>query len=151
MVSPRRRLGGKLIFEHPEVFSALQQPLPSLDTGISRIEQRTTPFDAIPSPDGLKEYAQPLKNGLEHVVKEGDSQDLPSLFTTAGGTVMTRENGKLLLKSLAYYHRTTDGEEIELDLEQESEGTLHLINLLPVIILLTQGGVDRKLMSNVVF
>jgi len=49
------------------------------------------------------------------------------------------------LKSLAYYHRATDGGEIELDLEQESEGTLHLINLLPAIILLTQGAAGRVL------
>jgi len=141
MVSPDRRLSARPLFEHPVVFSALQELLPSLDTGISRIGQRSEPLDAIPPPDGLEEYADALKKSLECAVREGTYHDLPPPFATAGGAVVTRENGKLLLRNLVLYHSGKDGKEIELGIEQVSGGTLHLINLLSAIILLAVGGI----------
>jgi len=145
MVFPDRRLSAGLLFRHPVVFSALQEILPSLDTGISRIEQRTAPLEEIRPPHMLEENFAALKKSLRRIVKEGACHDLPSPFATESGAVVTRERGKLLVKSLALYHRGIDGEEVELDLGQESEGTLHLINLLPAIIFLAQGGGDRVL------
>jgi len=58
---------------------------------------------------------------------------------------VARKNGKLLLKSLAFYHQKMDGEEFEFDPALESDGTHHLINLLPAIILLTQHGCRQVL------
>jgi len=145
MVSPRKRLDGKLLFENPVVFSALQEILPSLDTGISRIEQKTSSLEEVRPPHLLDENFAALKKSLGRTVKEGTCHDLPSHFAIESGAAVTRENGRLLVKRLSFYHRRIDGEEVELDLGQESEGTLHLINLLPAIILLAEGGRDRVL------
>jgi len=145
MVSPDRRLSARLIFEHPVVFSALQEILPSMDTGISRIGQRVAPLGDIRPPDASEESFGALQDGLGRNVKEGTYHDLPFPFAAAGGAAVTRENGKLLVRSLAFYHSGKGGQEIELGIGQLSGGTLHLINLLPAIILLAHGGRDRVL------
>jgi len=138
MIYPDKPLSAKLLFENPDAYSSFEQLLPALDTGITRVEQRETPLSKIPLPSALK-------RDLEKSVREGAYHDLPLAYATAGARAVTRKNGKLLLKSLAFYHQKMDEEEFEFDPGLESNGTHHLINLLPTIILLTQRGCRQVL------
>lgn len=48
--------------------------------------------------------------------------------------VVTRQNGELIAEQLVAYHKRADGTECKFELEQESNGSLHLIDLLPAFL-----------------
>lgn len=127
LITSSRNAGAIILFEDSAVYSTMRRMLPLLDTGISRIDKKETPLDHPPDA---------MRKSLEDMVGEGTYHELPSPHSSAGAGFLTREKGKLMVKSIVPYHRRKDGVEVEFNIEQESDGTLHLVNLLPSIILL---------------
>jgi len=138
LFSHQRGMSAKLLFEDPALCSEFERLLPMLDTGIERIVRREIPLSDLRLPSGLK-------RDLEAVVAEGEYHELPPPHSIGGVGFVTRKNGELRMMSLVPYHRPFcaatghEGEETEFDLTQESDGTIHLIKILPAIIRLAQG------------
>jgi len=131
IIAPGKRTGTRILFENPKVYSTLTQFLPLLDTGISRIAHETIPLEHLSLPEKLR-------LDLEASVIEGACREIPPSCAFARNGVITREDGELLVKSMVTYHRGRDGDEVELDPEQVSGGTSHLLDIIPAIILLAQ-------------
>jgi hypothetical protein len=118
-------------FEHflnegTRLFSVMNDLLPKLDTGIARLGGEEIPFESVP-------WAEPLKTMLQESVKEG-----MTLRLLAGPNnerfLVTRQNGELRAKKIVTYHRRTDGSEAKFEMQQESDGSKRVIDLIPAFL-----------------
>jgi len=133
LVSPDERIGLKMLLEDPRIYSVMQQLLPWLGTGISRISQEKRAISDLSLPASLLEelYAQ---------AREGEYRELPAPYTAPRDGLVTLENGELVATKIVPYYSSEDGGEVRMNLDQVSRGTLHLINFLPSLILLARRG-----------
>lgn len=106
---------------HP-LYSAMNEMLQQLDTGIAHLGSEEVPVENIPLPD-------PLKTMLQEEVEEGmtvRSAEIPFL--------VTRKNGELIAKKVVSFHPKSDGTEAKFEIFQESDGSQRVINLLPTFL-----------------
>ena len=103
--------------------------LAALDTGICRLAFRPLPSGSLVVPEELKQriVAEIEENGAVRVF---DAQHKQHLY-------FTRQNGTLAAYKLVSYHRCADGREVEFDLNEESDGTKRMIDLLPAFLAMT--------------
>jgi len=129
MVSPDERMGIRMLLEDSRVCSVMQRLLPWLGTGISRICLEKTAIKDLSLPRSLTKE-------LDAQIREGEYRELPAPYVSPKDGLVTRENGQLTLRKVVPYYAREDGGEVRMDLDRASNGTLHLINLLPSLILL---------------
>jgi AAA15 family ATPase/GTPase len=101
-------------------YSTMNEMLPQLDTGISRLDTELIPFNNIP-------LTESVKFKLQEDVKEGMTIRILNF-------VITRENGELIVKKLISYHPKSDNSEAKFEIHQESDGTQRVIELLPAFL-----------------
>ncbi|MBU0455824.1 MAG: ATP-binding protein, partial [Gammaproteobacteria bacterium] len=102
----------------------INNTLAQLDTGISRLGEKSVPLETLPN-----ELIQKLNENL----KEGETVRI------IGGPsdekfLVTRQKGKLIVKKLVAVYRKIDGTEIEFEMSQVSDGSRRLIDVLPAFI-----------------
>ncbi|MGD9895653.1 MAG: ATP/GTP-binding protein [Candidatus Methylacidiphilaceae bacterium] len=122
LVAPDRRFGRwekSWGVGHP-FSSAMQEKLSELDTGIARLVWEEIDSEADP-------FLKSLKSRFGEALKEGESMRLPF------GKV-SRKAGELIVEKLAAYHPKADGTEAKFSLEEESDGTQRVIDLLPAFL-----------------
>ncbi len=121
--------------EDDPLYSKMNEVLPQLDTGISRLGGEEIPFENVPFPDDLK-------NKIQENVKEG-----MSVRVFAGPVneriIITHKAGKLVAKKLGTFHLKSDGTEVRFDIRQESDGSQRVIDLLPAFLEISTSG-SRK-------
>ncbi len=111
--------------EHP-LYSTMNEMLPKLDTGIAHLGGEEIPFDNLPLPDALKTM-------LKEDVQEGMSVRVIS-ERSVDRYIVTRRQGELIAKKLVTYHPKSDGTETKFELQQESDGSQRVIDLLPAFL-----------------
>jgi AAA15 family ATPase/GTPase len=114
--------------DHP-LYDMLNKMLYQLDTGISQLSGEVIPLDNISLPEGLK-------NQLQEIVKEGITLRIwaePSKERFA----ITRKNDELIAKKLVTYHHKENGMMAKFDMRNESDGSIRVIDLLPVFLKLS--------------
>jgi AAA15 family ATPase/GTPase len=99
----------------------MNRQLANLDTGISQIKPKPVPFEALQIPDKIKE--EMIEENIDF-----------KFLTDKERYLIKQENGKLKSFKLVSYHQNRDGKEIEFGLENESDGTLRIIDLLPAFL-----------------
>ena len=136
MVDPDTRFGGdeplSLEEDHPFTVN-MNEMLRTLDTGISQLSSKQVPFDTIDFPDDMKDE-------LQEQVNEGESA---LVLGPANKYVVTRENGELSVMKRVTVHRMTDGTETSFEVDQESDGSQRLIDLLPAFLDLSDGDSNK--------
>lgn len=120
--------------EHP-LYATMNTMLPKLDTGILHLGRENISFENLPFPDAFMSL-------LQEEAKEGKSIRL-ELDTDR--YVVTRKEGELIAWKLVTFHPKSDGTEAKFELQQESDGSQRVIDLLPAFLELS----DQK--SNKVF
>ena len=106
---------------HP-LYSAMNEMLQRLDTGIAHLGSEEIPFENIPLPD-------PIKTKLQEEVEEGETvRSINPRF------VITREDGELIAKKMVSFHPKSDGTEAKFEIHQESDGSQRIIDLLPAFL-----------------
>ncbi len=111
---------------HP-LHSVMSEKLSELDTGIARLSEEEAPMDKIPLP---KEYRTELDK-----LNEGETK----AFRLANERfVVGRKAGALIGKKLVAVHPRADGAEVKFNLDQESDGTQRIIDLLPAFFYLSE-------------
>lgn len=115
---------------HP-FHSAMQEKLSELDSGIARL--RWEEIDSKTA--GLPE---PFKSRLADQLKEGETRRWGP-----GAWRVSRKAGGLVFEKLIAYHPKADGTEEKFDLDEESDGTQRVIDLLPAFLDLSAKG-SRK-------
>ena len=136
MVDPDTRFAGDgpVFFDEDHPFTAnMNETLRALDTGISRLGSRQVPFDTIDFPDDMKKE-------LQEQVSEGKSA---LVLGPATRYVVTRKDGDLLVMKRVTVHPMTDGTETSFEVDQESDGSQRLIDLLPAFLDLADGDVNK--------
>lgn len=131
LIFPLSRFGPveKFLNEKEFLSSTINQILPLLDTGISRIGSEEIPFESLP-------LSEEEKMHFKEQLPEGKSVSITPLNRYSVNTcfVITRKNGRLSAAKLVTYHLNANGEEIKFDISQESDGTQRLIDLLPAFL-----------------
>ena len=117
--------------EDAPLHSQMNEILSQLDTGISCLDGEDIPFDALPLPDQAK-------SELRETIKEGTR----SIFIGPSKRrfLIVRENDQLTAKKIVTRHLSPDGEENTFDMNQESDGTVRLIDLGPAFLELSRTG-----------
>ena len=111
--------------KHP-LYTAMNEMLQRLDTGIAHLGSEEIPFENIPLPD-------PLKTMLQEEVEEGMTVRLMEESIDAR-FVITREDGELIAKKMVSFHPKSDGTEAKFEIYQESDGSQRIIDLLPAFL-----------------
>lgn len=114
--------------EHP-LYETMNVMLSQLDTGIAQLSGEVIPFDNISLPEGLK-------NQLQEIVKEDTTLRLWSEPSKERFSI-TRKNDELIAKKLVTYHHREDGEMAKFEMRNESDGSVRVIDLLPVFLKLS--------------
>ena len=110
---------------HP-LYTAMNEMLPRLDTGIAHLGSEEILLENISIPE-------PLKTELQEDVKEGMAVRL-LMEPQTNRIVVTRKDGELIAKRLVTFHPKTDGTEARFEIYQESEGSQRVIDLLPAFL-----------------
>ncbi len=121
--------------EHP-LFATMSERLPQLDTGICRLGSKEIPFDSV-------SLEEPLRTKLQESVKEGMTLRVFSNDPRQDRWLITRRNGELTAKKLVAFHAKEDGSEEPFEIQQESDGTQRIIDLLPAFAELATTGTKK--------
>lgn len=114
-----------------EYIDALNEFLPSLDTGIVEVFPKEIDFSKTMVPKDI------VNQVLENIDREGYSS---AIISGSNGVVLILEkidDSEIKAYELSTKHRTNNGE-IEFDLKMESMGTLRAIDLIPLFFELTK-------------
>ena len=111
----------------PKMMQLLQDLLPGMKTGISRMSVVPRVLDE----NGLPpEWVNELK------ANSGYARVVPSSFDSRVTASVVFENGRIVLKELQPYHHSDDGMEVKMPINFESDGTIRLIEYVPMLYLI---------------
>lgn len=99
----------------------------SFETGIREIDVQTIDFDLFFGEDNISEKERILKR-----VKGGET----IILGDNGRSVAVLEDGKAVVKKPVSYHVDSKGRKVKFELFEESDGTLRLIDFIPVLFVL---------------
>ncbi len=107
----------------------MNELLQQLDTGILRLEREKIPSEHNPQLEFIKHVFQ-------GVVKEGATVTMRDTHPSHGSaiTLITRKGDRLTAEKLTSSHQGTGGTKVRFEMYQESDGTLRVIELLPVFL-----------------
>ncbi len=128
LVAPDSRfdLFEQFLYEGHPLYTAMNDMLPRLDTGITHLGSEEIPLENISIPE-------PLKTELQEEVKEGMAVRL-LMEPQTNRIVVTRKDGELIAKRPVTFHPKPDGTEARFEIYQESEGSQRVIDLLPAFL-----------------
>ena len=128
LIAPDTRFGQyeRFLDDKSPQFKTMNEMLSTLDTGIKYLEYISIPFDNIPIPEDLK-------NKLREDVTKNSAVRLHSMITNERYIIL-REKNELKAKKLVAYHSKSSGGEEKFELQQESDGSLRVIDLLPAFL-----------------
>lgn len=137
LIAPDMRFGSieEFFKEDSPLHGALDQLLASLDTGIVGLKAKEISFDDLPLPAALKKE-------IRERAKANTSLHVPD-FETGERIVVSLEDGELVARRLTTIHQGRDGQEIQFEMSQESDGSLRVIDLLPAFMDLADARTDR--------
>ncbi|MHB1671953.1 MAG: AAA family ATPase, partial [Acidiferrobacter sp.] len=130
LIAPDARFGGKDPFldeTHPQNM-VMNDALARLDTGIVRLGGEEIPLEGIHPT--ISEW---LKANWSLGVKEGSTVRVPGV-PGRGRITLTRKDGRLVARRVVAHHRRADGEEASFNIEEESDGSQRVIELLPAFL-----------------
>lgn len=97
------------------------------DTGIKELDIQTLDFDTYFGEDNKSEKERILK-----LIKSGEMEPVGD----SRNAVSMMEDGKPVIKKVVSYHATPSGKKVMFELFNESDGTLRLIDFIPVLFML---------------
>lgn len=128
LIAPDTRFGAfELLFDkaHP-LYETYNHALAGLDTGIAHLGHEQVDFDTLPLPEEIK-------TKIREEVDEGQTARI-HIDQNNLRLLVTRENGEVKASKLAAYHKDADGHDVRFDLQDESDGTQRVIDLLPAFL-----------------
>ena len=107
-------------------YNTLQGTLQQLDLGISRLAGEKVPFDNIPLPAEIKDR-------IKEDIKENKGIRC-GIRSSGDRYVIYRKQNQLIAKKLITYHPKADGDEVKFEINQESDGSQRVLDLLPAFV-----------------
>jgi len=119
--------------EHP-LYATMNSSLALLDTGIMHLESEDIPLENLSLPESLKAK-------LQEDLKEGMTLRLLGPFKER--FVFSRKDGEIIARKLVTYHQGADGKEVKFEIDQESDGSQRVIDLLPAFLEIAAPGTAK--------
>jgi len=113
--------------EESPLYNLVNEVLPALDTGISRLCIEKFPFENT-------SFARSLGTRFQENVKEGASVEIVTDYNKDMRLVVTKKNGELIAKKMVAYHHGEDGGNVKFEIFKESDGSKRVIDLLPAFL-----------------
>jgi AAA15 family ATPase/GTPase len=128
LIAPDSRfaLFERFLNEADPLHSTMNEMLSQLDTGIAHIGYTDIPFESL-------RLSMPIKTRVQDDLKEG----MTVLMLTEPFNekiAVTLKDGQLIAKKLVTFHPKSDGTEAMFEINQESDGSLRVIDLLPAFL-----------------
>lgn len=121
--------------ESAPYFARMNAILSNFDTGIKHIVRKPVSVDALPIPPSV------VKTVTDHL-KEGQTARVESSERT-WPYLLTRKDGVITAEKLVACHASHDGDEVEFELDHESDGTKRILDLLPAFVDMENKSTDR--------
>lgn len=123
------------MYLYPELKELINDVFSKLDTGAIRIELASSTFDAY---FGIDDHSDKLM--WQNILKKSELDALP-LPPEYGDVVVSKsERGELAVHRLVVVHSCADGSEQLFELDEESDGTIRLLELMPIVVSLLDPG-----------
>lgn len=106
------------------LYETMNTMLRQLDTGITHLAYETISFENWP-------FSNAIKTRIQEDLQEGQAARIDS---RTDRFIVTREKGQLLVKKLVAKHANASGVETRFEMQQESDGSQRIIDLLPAFI-----------------
>jgi len=107
-----------------ELYETLNTILPTLDTGICRLEGEDISLDSLLISDELKQkIKEDARCNMTMKLNDKDEK-----------IIVTRQDGKLSVKKLYTYHKDSQGKDTRFEMRQESDGSKRILDLLPAFL-----------------
>lgn len=117
----------KLFLDNNQFKVFLNETISNFETGIKEIEVQSIPLNQYFGEDNI-----PERDRILRAVYQGETLPVGSF----GNAIALLENGQPVVKKIISYHENDHGELVEFDLSEESDGTLRLIDFIPLLYLL---------------
>ena len=127
LVAPDSRFNPMEIVLNERLIENISKRISQFDTGIDRIESIEIPLEKIQS------IPKEMLNDLQEEVKEGMIVGLWN-EARAERLLVFRKEGVLYAEKLYSYHPTVDGQTVQFEIREESDGSQRIIELLPAFI-----------------
>lgn len=119
-----------ILEKKPDMMSLLMDLLPGMKTGITSMSVLSTQID---EERLIPDLVNELKNN------PGNPQTIPNVLDPRIPSSVVYEDGKFIIKQLEPHHSLGDGTVIKMPINFESDGTIRVIEYIPLIyMLLTQ-------------
>lgn len=107
----------------------MNDALARLDTGVSRLGGEKVSFENLPLPPDL----------LSRIKEDAVSDRIMRIRIDETGDryVITVKDGEIVAEKMVSYHLDSNDEEVKFELRNESDGTLRIIDLLPLFLAIT--------------
>jgi AAA15 family ATPase/GTPase len=117
----------KLFLDNIQFKEFFNETISNFETGIKEIKVETTPLNRYFGEDNIPERDRVLRTLHSGVTLRVGS---------TGNAIAILEDGNPVVKKFVSYHLNEKGEKVEFELFEESDGTLRLIDFIPLIFLL---------------
>jgi AAA15 family ATPase/GTPase len=130
IIKPDARPGGiaHILDKEPTIKDFANKFIPSLNTGISKIEIETKKFEEFFGESGDAKLKRKI---IEDLKSEPNKLSLLTHSETGEEVTLVYENNEVLAKRLVTKHQNSLGETTDFNLGQESDGTRRLIDYIP--------------------
>lgn len=130
IIKPDARPGGiaHILDKDPTIKEFANKFIPSLNTGISKIEIETKKFEEFFGESGDAKLKRKI---IEDLKSEPNKLSLLTHSETGEEVTLIYENNEVLAKRLVTKHQNSLGESTDFNIGQESDGTRRLIDYIP--------------------
>ena len=118
-VNPKLELPLKSSENGDELFVNLNKVLPLIDCGITRIDRRILYND-------LEDILSPVEIRYVNTLDDGESVNFSDKEL-----LVSNKKGELVIERLSLMHLSTEGNDVQFDITEESDGTVRILDLLP--------------------
>jgi AAA15 family ATPase/GTPase len=131
IIKPDAKPGGiaNILDNDTSIMDFANKFIPSLNTGISKIEIEKQKFEEFFGKEDLKLR----KRIIDNAKNDPDNLSLLTHTETGEEVALVYENEEIIAKRIITKHTTSEGKNIEFNLGQESDGTKRLIDYIPAI------------------
>jgi hypothetical protein len=130
LIAPDSRLApfDRYYFDKENIlYQAINDFLPQLDLGITSFDKKKVDPDSISFPKFMADK-------LLQELNDGQTACSVGIGSNYGKLLITRQGNKLNFEILVAVHQKSDGTEVKFDINQESNGTQRILDLLPAFI-----------------
>lgn len=136
LITPNSRFGPivKLFEEGHSLSEGINKAIQNLDTGVVKIDAQQIAYEELLQMFDIPSHVKNLKDGEALHIRQNSGK----------AALVTRDNGELIAHLLVSYHHADSGGFEKFELDQESDGTQRVVDLLPAFIDLSMHGSTRR-------